>query len=516
MLVEMGVPVYGLDGDNVRHGLCRNLSFHKEDREENVRRVAEVAKLFADMGVVCLASFISPYASGRHEARLIHNRANLRFFEVFVDASLEVCEWRDTKSLYKKARAGQICGFTGVDSVYEEPRHADLTLRAGDESVEESTRRLITFLFEKGVIPHLPYCSPSATLPMQMPSSTTLSVSEEEAKWIQVLANGWIDPLRGLMTEKQHLQCLQFGVVFDPLPTAIRTPLAVKVTSPVDPNLLVALAFEHRVVATVPKPEVYRVGTDIFLGGNFVITSCTNPLLRSPYELRRELASAKPDVIAAIFLNSAVDNTQAVRIDESRELLARRGYGSALVAVFVTDEAEFLRSEGVADPETTKVVLFPFDVDDALLKARLMKAIGARVLLVEERTPIRAEEIRVAPGLEDVEVSSRTASCSCRFCRNQGLSERHSEYSNGLSTIRRRADDGWRLQLHGGRRGFGETDLKPGDSESGMEIDSDEEESASTCNTKRSQGRIEKDQLCMCGLDQFEKRNGQVPPPRAS
>lgn len=112
-LVERGIAAYGLDGDNVRTGLNCNLGFSKEDRTENIRRVAEVAKLFADSGQICLCSFVSPFEEDRRMARRVHKDFDLPFFEIFIDTPLNVCEARDTKGLYKKAREGTIKGFTG-------------------------------------------------------------------------------------------------------------------------------------------------------------------------------------------------------------------------------------------------------------------------------------------------------------------------------------------------------------------------------------------------------------------
>jgi bifunctional enzyme CysN/CysC len=129
-LVAAGRPAYLLDGDNLRHGLNKGLGFSPADRAENVRRVAEVARLFADAGVVAIASLISPYAADRASARAISG--DLPFVEVFVDTPLEVCEARDPKGMYAKARAGEIRGFTGVDAPYERPSSPDLVLRPGD------------------------------------------------------------------------------------------------------------------------------------------------------------------------------------------------------------------------------------------------------------------------------------------------------------------------------------------------------------------------------------------------
>jgi adenylyl-sulfate kinase len=134
LLVEEGRPAYVLDGDNVRHGLNGDLGYSAADRDENVRRVAEVARLFADAGVIALVPLISPYRAGRERARQLHDAAGLPFLEVFVDTPIEVCEARDPKGLYAKARAGEITGFTGVDDPYEAPEQPDLVLRpdAGD------------------------------------------------------------------------------------------------------------------------------------------------------------------------------------------------------------------------------------------------------------------------------------------------------------------------------------------------------------------------------------------------
>jgi bifunctional enzyme CysN/CysC len=127
-LVGRGQPAYLLDGDNVRHGLNADLGFSAADRSENIRRIGEVARLFADAGVIALVPVISPYRADRARARAIHATAGLPFVEVFVDTPLAVCEARDPKGLYAKARAGQITGFTGVDDPYEAPEHPDLRL----------------------------------------------------------------------------------------------------------------------------------------------------------------------------------------------------------------------------------------------------------------------------------------------------------------------------------------------------------------------------------------------------
>ena len=152
VIVDRGVACYRLDGDNIRHGLNNNLGFSAEDRAENIRRIGEVAKLFADGGAITLTSFISPYAADRDLARKTHEDAGLKFFEVFVDAPLEVCEERDPKGLYKKARAGEIKGFTGIDDPYESPANAELVLKPGDHDLETCVRQCLEFLEARGIL----------------------------------------------------------------------------------------------------------------------------------------------------------------------------------------------------------------------------------------------------------------------------------------------------------------------------------------------------------------------------
>ncbi|CAK9238052.1 unnamed protein product [Sphagnum jensenii] len=154
-LASMGHLSYVLDGDNIRHGLSSDLRFSAADREENIRRVGEVAKLFADAGVITLVSFISPYAKDREFVRSIVPRGE--FIEVFMKVPLEVCEARDCKGLYKSARAGVLKGFTGVDDPYEEPQNPEIVLEATDAtgefiSAQVMASTLITYIRDRGFL----------------------------------------------------------------------------------------------------------------------------------------------------------------------------------------------------------------------------------------------------------------------------------------------------------------------------------------------------------------------------
>jgi adenylylsulfate kinase len=153
MLVEQGRLAYVLDGDNIRHGLNKNLGFSPADREENIRRIGEVAKLFADAGIITCTSFISPYRADRDRAREIHAAADLPFVEVYVQASIETCEQRDPKGLYKKARAGEIPEFTGISAPYEAPENAEIVLNTDEIGVAESAGRVLDYLVSRGLVP---------------------------------------------------------------------------------------------------------------------------------------------------------------------------------------------------------------------------------------------------------------------------------------------------------------------------------------------------------------------------
>jgi bifunctional enzyme CysN/CysC len=150
LLVSTGRPAYLLDGDNLRQGLNGDLGFSADDRTENVRRVGEVARLFADAGVVALVPVISPYRADRDRVRSIHDLAGLPFVEVFVDTPLEVCEARDPKGLYAKARAGEITGFTGIDDPYEAPDSPELRLTPDDGGPDAQAARVLALLDRLG------------------------------------------------------------------------------------------------------------------------------------------------------------------------------------------------------------------------------------------------------------------------------------------------------------------------------------------------------------------------------
>lgn len=149
-LHQRGCRTFVLDGDNVRHGLCSDLGFSIEDRVENIRRISEVAKLFLEAGVIVLTAFISPFRAERATARKVVPHGD--FLEIFCDSSIEVCEQRDVKGLYKRARAGEIPEFTGISSPYEAPTSPELKIATGEDSIESCVDQVLQLLTERGVL----------------------------------------------------------------------------------------------------------------------------------------------------------------------------------------------------------------------------------------------------------------------------------------------------------------------------------------------------------------------------
>jgi adenylylsulfate kinase len=149
-LYQMGCRTFVFDGDNVRHGLNSNLGFSPEDRKENIRRIGEMSKLFIEAGVIALTAFISPYREDREKVRKLVNKGD--FIEIFCDCSIEVCERRDVKGMYARARRGEIREFTGVSSPYERPENPELSLDTGNMPLEKCVEGIVSYLVENGVL----------------------------------------------------------------------------------------------------------------------------------------------------------------------------------------------------------------------------------------------------------------------------------------------------------------------------------------------------------------------------
>uniref|UniRef100_A0A3B3QWT7 3'-phosphoadenosine 5'-phosphosulfate synthase 2a n=1 Tax=Paramormyrops kingsleyae TaxID=1676925 RepID=A0A3B3QWT7_9TELE len=379
-LVSHGIPCYSLDGDNIRHGLNKNLGFTSADREENIRRIAEVAKLFADAGLVCITSFISPFTKDREEARKIHESARLPFFEVFINAPLEVCETRDVKGLYKKARAGEIKGFTGIDSDYERPEAPELVLKTGELTVNECIQQLVELLRE-----------------------------QLDLQWVQILAEGWASPLKGFMREREFLQVLHFGTLLDGGTINMSVPIVLPVSTEnkelLDGCTAFALEYKGRQVAILRNPEFYehrkeercsrQWGTScpkhpyikmVMEGGDWLAGGELEVLERirwndgldqyrlTPRELRQKFREMKADAVFAFQLRNPVHNGHALLMQDTRRQLLQRGYKRPVLLLHplggwtkdddvpldwrMRQHAAVLE-EGVLEPKCTIVAIFP-------------------------------------------------------------------------------------------------------------------------------------------------------------
>ncbi|XP_037299067.1 bifunctional 3'-phosphoadenosine 5'-phosphosulfate synthase [Manduca sexta] len=404
-LVSKGIPAYGLDGDNIRTGLNKNLGFTKEDREENIRRVAEVGKLFADSGVVCLCSFVSPFAEDREVARRIHIDSDLPFFEVFIDTPLEVCEQRDTKGLYKKAREGQIKGFTGITQEYERPEAPELVVQTVGRSIEESTMDVIHLLESEGIIPrfdnHLTEVEElfiygnrltsaieeAATLPQ-------IELTTLDLQWVQVLSEGWAYPLKGFMREHEYLQ------VYTYIDHRGHRDLIFLVDIPV-----IFTGGHLRMVYLLRAPEFYphrqaerccrqfgidhaghpyikmiKDSGDWLVGGNLEVferirwNDGLDSYRLTPNELRKKFKELQADAVFAFQLRNPIHNGHALLMQDTQRQLVERGFKKPVLLLHPLggwtkdddvplevriNQHKAVLNEGVLDPNSTVLAIFP-------------------------------------------------------------------------------------------------------------------------------------------------------------
>ncbi|CAD1480532.1 unnamed protein product, partial [Heterotrigona itama] len=345
--------------------------FSKEDREENVRRAAEVAKLFSDCGVITICSFVSPFEADRKLARLIHEDFDLRFFEVFVQASVETCEARDVKGLYEKARKGIIESFTGIGQSYEAPKNPDLVVNTEVHDLQASTTMLIDFLTVQRVLPEFGETIEELFVDEKVIEKArkeaedfpSVEITDIDLQWVQVLAEGWAAPLKGFMREDQYLQCQHFnviqhdgGVINQSIPIVLPVNAAQKGRC-ADASAL-ALKYKDRAVAILRRPEFFahrkeercsrQFGTNdaghpyvrmIHESGDWLVGGDLEVLERirwddgldryrlTPNEIRRKSREMGADAVFAFQLRNPIHNGHALLIQDTRRyLLEERGF----------------------------------------------------------------------------------------------------------------------------------------------------------------------------------------------
>ncbi|XP_054168290.1 bifunctional 3'-phosphoadenosine 5'-phosphosulfate synthase 2-like isoform X2 [Oppia nitens] len=417
-LCKHNVFTYALDGDNIRQGLNSNLGFSAEDRSENIRRIAEVARLFADSGAVVLTSFISPIRKDRDNARNIHKKDDLPFFEVFIDTPLEVCEQRDVKGLYKKARAGHLTCFTGIDMDYESPQNPDLRLQTNELTIDECVQRVVDFLIENKIIskeltPDMnELFIPNSKLDDYTVLSNSLvqiNITEVDLQWIQVLSEGWAPPLKGFMREREYLQCINFGLLVDKGIKNQTIPIVLAISDEDKERLNgktnVALKYGDQLVAILEDIEIYEHRKEERMAAVFKTTNTGHPYIKmivqmgnwllggdlrvfqrvhwndgldcyrlSPQEIKQKLKEMNADSVFAFQLRNPIHNGHALLMQETRRQLLTKGYRNPVLLLhplggWTKDDDVPLKTrilqhravldDGVLDPKTTLLAIFP-------------------------------------------------------------------------------------------------------------------------------------------------------------
>jgi len=417
-LVSRGIPSYGLDGDNIRTGLNKNLGFAPEDREENIRRVAEVGKLFADSGVVALCSFVSPFKKDRDLARQLHKQAGLPFYEIYVATSLEECEKRDVKGLYKKARAGLIKGFTGIDQVYEEPDNPELVLRTEGRPVSDCVQEIIEILQSQQIVPRsVVEKVTDLTVPEEELEAATaeaeslpsVEINKLDLEWVQVLGEGWATPLTGFMREREFLQCQHFNCLLDNGLTNQSIPVVLPISTADKEKLSscekFALRYQGKVKAVITNPEFYEHRKEERCARQFGLYNDKHPYIRminesgdwlvggevsvlgrvtwndgldqyrlTPGELREKFRSMGADAVFAFQLRNPIHNGHALLMKECKQQLVSRGYSNPVLLLHPLggwtkdddvplsvrmEQHKAIMDDGVLDPESTVLAIFP-------------------------------------------------------------------------------------------------------------------------------------------------------------
>lgn len=420
-LISKGVPAYVLDGDNVRHGLNKDLGFSLADREENIRRIGEVSKLFADAGVVCLVSFISPLRKDRDFARAIHKNSDLPFIECHINTSLSVCEDRDVKGLYQKARAGVIKGFTGIDSPYEPPLNPECVVKSGEDSIDTCVSKVIKTLDDNGVLKGSKAASPEVKELFVAAAEKDAKVAEAETlpkiemtkmdlEWFQILSEGWATPLNGFMREDEMLQSLHFNCLFkngqaynQSIPICLAVSTEFKEAN--KEAKAVALTYEGKTYGILRDPEFYAHRKEercartwgtytvnhphikkIYEQGDWLVGGDLEALHRvqwndgldkyrkTPLELRARFEELGADAVFVFQLRNPVHNGHALLMTDTAKKLKERGYKKPVLLLhplggwtkaddvpleWRMKQHDAVLEEKVLDPEATVVAIWP-------------------------------------------------------------------------------------------------------------------------------------------------------------
>merc|ERR1719220_71108 len=419
-LCKQNIPAYCLDGDNIRFGLNKDLGFSPKDREENIRRIGEVAKLFADAGVVCLVSFISPYRKDRDRARQVHEDSGLTFCETYVDTDVSECERRDVKGLYKKARAGVIKGFTGIDAPYEEPLKAEVTVKTVNQTVDQSVAEVVKYLKSVNIVDKSAGVNcedlfvPEDKLEAAKAEAEGLEkyeLSKVDTQWLQVLSEGWAYPLKGFMKEDDFLTCQHFNTVTR---EGKKFNQSIPIVCPVDDEnkarlegkAAIALTYNGKTLAIMRNPEFYGHRKEERCARTWGIYTTEHPYMKAhindagnhlmggdieqleritwddgldkyrktPAELKAKFEEMDADAVFVFQLRNPVHNGHALLMQDTRKKLIERGYRNPVLLLHPLGgwtkaddvplgtrlaQHDAVLEEEVLDPKSTVVAIWP-------------------------------------------------------------------------------------------------------------------------------------------------------------
>ncbi len=369
--------VFILDGDVIRTGLNKGLGFSAEDRAENIRRISEVSKLFNMAGQIVFVAFISPFKEGREMAKELHKAAGLPFFECHISASLEVCEGRDVKGLYAKARAGVIPKFTGVSDPYEAPENPDLNVNTGELSLQEATNLVVKQMLDQGVLrrnaekrvvqslvrePTAEEAAAHAALP-------AVEIDEHQAQYLQTIGDGWAFPLTRFMNEIELLESLQMKTVTDAegkrhlLSVPMTMHLTEEQKAAIGDAAAFAIKYKGVIYATVNEPVFFENRKEeicartfgcfspnhagagpIMAQGEWLVSGSSMHFTKrvvfedgmdkyryTPAEIAAQIEARGADAVYAFQVRNPLHNGHVLLLKDTREQLLKQGYKNPIL-----------------------------------------------------------------------------------------------------------------------------------------------------------------------------------------
>lgn len=372
--------VFILDGDVIRQGLNKDLGFSAEDRKENIRRISEVSKLFAMAGQIVFVAFISPYSADRDFARDVHAKAGLAFYECHISATLEVCEGRDVKGLYKKARAGIIPHFTGVSDPYEAPANPEMNVNTGEQTLDQSCAQVLNQMLSEGVLASnsAPRVAESLVKSLneeqqkEVDGLKFIDVNKEQAEYIQTIGQGWAFPLKRFMNELELLESMHMNTVTDH--EGKRHLMSVPITQDVSADQKAELENEQRVaikcselsndvLAVINKPVFFTnrkeeistrtFGTSsvkhpkvdrIMKQGEWLISGESMDFVKNvefndgidsyrmtPAQVHDQIKAKNADAVYAFQVRNPLHNGHVLLLKDTREQLLKLGYKNPIL-----------------------------------------------------------------------------------------------------------------------------------------------------------------------------------------